>query len=66
VTVVVLAFYATVGFIVPRLAFAAIPPLLVAAGAAALATACPRPEGQRRICCPSVSNPSPGGSSCRR
>jgi hypothetical protein len=48
VAVVVLAFYATVGFIVPRLAFAAIPPLLVAAGAAALAVSAGLSRAQRR------------------
>ena len=30
------------------------------------ATACTRPKGQRRIRCPSMPDPSPGGSSCQR
>jgi len=48
VAVVVLAFYASVGFIVPRLAFACIPPLMVATGAAALAVAAGLDDRRRR------------------
>jgi hypothetical protein len=48
VAALVLAFYASVGLIIPRLAFAGIPPLMVAAGAAALAVSAGLNRAQRQ------------------
>ena len=49
VSCAMLGFYTCVGYIVPRLAYPAIPPLIVAAGAAALAIAQRLPARPRAI-----------------